>query len=1346
MSDPGRSDSRIYDVMRTVEEERRPVPQASLICEGEYWTLAFKDRVIRLRDSKGLRQLALLLRTPRREFHVLDFGPRVDPWEFNSNALRIDPEELAKLTVQSSVSRDSGDLLDARALAAYKQRRAELTEELEDVREFQDQERVARIEDEIDMIDGVLKGALGLRGRSRKAGSAAEKARVNITKNIGRALDRIEAKHESLGRLLKSTIKTGIFCSYQPDPRFPVAWSFEGEESAQTISSTEPDQRSLGSAPDLHRGPAQSAGREARRSEWLGAPPKPIQHQYPGHAAPATAMRSDDLQIRAPETPAPENVEGERKTITALFADFKGSMGINEDLDSEEVRAIVDPALKLMIDAVHHYDGYVSRSTDDGIFALFGAPVAHEDHPQRALSVALRMKAEVKRYAEKLRAEKGLNMHVRVGINTGEVVVREIRMGEKHTEYGPMGHPISVAANVQMLLAPGSIAITESVRKLVEGFVTVKSLGRAQIKGGSELHEIYEVTGPGPLRSRFQRAAARGYTRFVGRRREMEMLKNAAESAKMGRGQIVASVAEPGVGKSRLLFEFKATSQNEWLVLEGVSFSHGKTTAYLPVIELLHDYFGIKPDDEPLQRREKVASKARTLDRSLEETLPHLFGLLGIVEGTDPLAGMDEQIRRRRTQEAVKRILVRESLNRPLMLIFEDLHLIDDATQGVLNLLAEGIASASVLLLVNYRPEYTHQWSSKTYYTHLRLDPLAKESADEMLSARIGDSPDLAPVKRLILERTEGNPLFIEEVVEALFDEGVLVRNGGVKVTRPLSELKIPPVIQGILAARIDRLSPHAKELLQTLAVIGSQFPLELVRQVVQLPDDRLDPLLDVLQAGEFIYERPARGDIEYTFKHALTREVTYASILSERRKALHAQIGMAIERLNSARLEDQVPVLAHHFREAADAERAIQYSRRAGEQAAVRGVYRSAIAHFRAALEILKASPETDGSGRTELEILMALGPALMTVNGQGSDSARAVYKRAVELTQRDSPSAAHFQAVYCLWVVKHTSDLAEARDLVPLLFEEAQQLDNATYVADSYCATGVTLFWLGDFVSAREQLERGVELSAGSGEELRMLNNDLRVSTRLYLANDLWFLGFPDQALALADKAMTLAQSSEHYNTVASAMVQSIFLRVWRRETSAVVQQVAHAVAYRKEHGLSWLQVALAPCFGWALVQQGKFEDGIAALCDGMAAWKGAGTAMCAMWFASWLSDAYRQAGRFDEGLAATDEALKLIQRSGERNAEGELYRVKGELLRTDEQPDQAEVCFRKAIEIAHSQKAKSWELRATTGLARLLRDTNRRSQARATLAGIYYSFAEGFDTADLKEAKGLLDELSS
>jgi class 3 adenylate cyclase/uncharacterized protein YcbX len=634
-----------------------------------------------------------------------------------------------------------------------------------------------------------------------------------------------------------------------------------------------------------------------------------------------------------PEATSAGAADGERKTVTALFADIKGSTELEQDLDPEEARALVDPVLKLMIDAVGHYDGYVVQSTGDGIFALFGAPLAHEDHPQRALYAALRMQDELRRYGAKLQGEGRAPIEIRMGVNTGEVVVRAIATGADQVEYTPIGHTTNLASRLQSIARTGSIVVSELTRRLCEGYFTLNALGAARVKGVNEPVNVYEVTGLGPLRTRLQRSAGRGLTKFVGRESEMETLKRAAEKARSGHGQIAAAMAEAGTGKSRLFFEFKAVSQSGWLVLETFSISHGKASAYLPVIELLHGYFGIDAGDDGRRRREKVAGKIAILDRTLEDTLPYLFGLLGIVEGDDPLAQADAQSAKRRTLEAIKRILLRESLNQPVMVIFEDLHWIDDQTQEFLNLLADSMATAKLLLLVNYRPGYAHQWNSKTYYTQLRLDPLGRESAGEMLTALLGDGEDLAALKRLIIEKTEGIPFFMEETVQVLLDEGALVRNGTVKLTRSLAELTIPPTVQAILAARIDRLPADAKELLQALAVIGREFPLSVIRAVTTTPDDELSRLLADLQLGEFIYEQPAVGDTQYVFKHALTQEVAYNSVLLERRKILHERIAGALETLHASAIDEHLVELAHHYGRSANLDAAVEYLTRAGKQ-----------------------------------------------------------------------------------------------------------------------------------------------------------------------------------------------------------------------------------------------------------------------------------------------------------------------------------------------------------------------------------------------------------------------------
>jgi class 3 adenylate cyclase len=535
--------------------------------------------------------------------------------------------------------------------------------------------------------------------------------------------------------------------------------------------------------------------------------------------------------------------DGERKTVTALFADIKGSTELMESLDPEEARAIVDPALKIMVQAVRGYEGYVVQSTGDGIFALFGAPNAYEDHPQRALYAALQMQQEMQEYAQRLADQKHLKLIslpvARIGINTGEVVVRTVETGGK-VEYTPIGHTANLASRLQVVAREGSIAVSEHTRKLVEGYFELRALGPITIKGISGPLNIYEVVGKGPLRTRFELSARRGLTRFIGRERELEQINHALELAMSGQGQLVGVVAEAGTGKSRLFHEFKLNLPIGSRVLEANSVSHGKASAWSPVLQLLRGYFGIDEDDDPPSRREKVRATVANLDPSMCDVLPYLLGLLGIQQSPDPLAQMDPRVRRDRTLNAIKRIAFCESVNQPTVVIFEDLHWIDAESQALLDLLADSIGGARLLLLVNYRPEYRHEWSGRSHYLQLRLDPLGVQNASAMLAALLGEGAKLDVLRQLIAERTGGNPFFIEEMVQALFEQGILARNGAVKLVRPLTEAHLPVTVQGVLAARMDRLPASDKELLQTLAVLGNEFSLAVVRRVSRLSDDSL--------------------------------------------------------------------------------------------------------------------------------------------------------------------------------------------------------------------------------------------------------------------------------------------------------------------------------------------------------------------------------------------------------------------------------------------------------------------------------------------------------------------------
>jgi predicted ATPase len=568
-------------------------------------------------------------------------------------------------------------------------------------------------------------------------------------------------------------------------------------------------------------------------------------------------------------------------------------------------------------------------------------------------------------------------------------------------EYRLIGHTANLASRMESIAPPGSIAISETTAKLCDGYFELRNLGPTTVKGVSAPINLYEVLGSGPLRTHFELSTRRGLTRFIGRERELEQMRHTLEQSMAGHGQVVAVVAEAGTGKSRLFHELKPAIPAECKVLEAYSVSHGKASAWLPVLELLHRYFSITEADDTGSRCDKVRAALTMLDPALEDTLPYLFGLLGIVEGPDPHAQMDARIRRQRTLDAIKRIILRDSLRQPVVVIFEDLHWIDEQTQGLLDLLADSAASARILLLCNYRPEYHHGWANKSYYSQLRLEPLVGADSAAMLSALLGEGDELSPLKRLIAERTGGNPFFIEEIVHGLFEDGTLVRNGTVRIRRSLSQLRLPPTVQGMLAARIDRLPPRQKDLLQTLAVIGREARLRLVREVTSEDEVLLSQNLVELCAAEFIYEQPVAGDTEFIFKHALTQEVAYHSVLIEDRKLLHERSGAAMEALCAGRIEDHVGQLVRHYAHSANPAKAVEYCWRACQQSCDRASYAEAVEHFDTGLARLQELPDDSRRAELELDLRNAAQQAVLTLRGYGSAESEQFSLRTFELSR---------------------------------------------------------------------------------------------------------------------------------------------------------------------------------------------------------------------------------------------------------------------------------------------------------------------------------------------------------
>jgi class 3 adenylate cyclase/predicted ATPase len=1045
-------------------------------------------------------------------------------------------------------------------------------------------------------------------------------------------------------------------------------------------------------------------------------------------------------------------LEGERKQVTVLFADIKGSMELLADRDPEEARKILDPLLEHMMEAVHRYEGTVNQVMGDGIMALFGAPLAHEDHAVRACYAALKMQEAVKRYAEGIQRAEGIPIEIRVGLNSGEVVVRSIGSDLK-MDYTAVGQTTHLAARMEQMATPGTILMTPDTLRLAEGYVQMKVLGPVMVKGLTGPIEVFEITGAGPVRSRLQAAAWRGLTPFVGRDPETEQLQKALEQARSGHGQVVGVVGEPGVGKSRLFFEFIHSHRTQgWLIFESRSVSYGKATAYLPVIDLLKGYFDIHDRDDARKIREEVTGKLFILDKTLESTLPAVLSLLDVPVEDAAWEASDPPQRRQRTLEAIKHLLLRESQVQPLLLVFEDLHWIDSETQSLLDSLIETLPTARLLLLVNYRPEYQHAWGNKTYYTQLRVDPLPAENADEFLTALLGDHAALQPLKRILLDRTEGNAFFIEESVRALVETKFLVgERGTYRLEKTLEGTQVPATVQAVLAARIDRLPPEEKRLLQSAAVVGKDIPFVLLQAIADQSAEELRRSLSRLQTAEFLYETSLFPDLEYTFKHALTHEVAYGSLLQERRGAVHARIVESIEHLYPDRLSEHVELLAHHASRGELWEKAVEYLQQAGKKAASRSAALEAIAHFEQALQALNHLPENRQTIEQAIRIRVDLGPLLIVTLSFAAIEVEENYTKARELCDRIGNTSQLFPILWGLARMHDTrGQLKTGQKLGQQLLHLAQQSRDSALLLEAHHEGWANLSMQGELVSARSHMEQGFALYDREKHRHHAFlygGHDPAVCCAFHSAEVLWLLGYPDQALRKSHVSLELARELSHPATMSFALAFAAWFHQYRGEQKTVQERMGDGIRLATEMGFALGRANVRFLEGWLVAEGGQWQVGITQMSNFLIERPRGASGRWMSHCAALLANAYRKSGQPAEGLEVVNNALARVDQTDCRYYEAELHRIKGELLLVQSVPaaEQAEACFQKALTIARRQSAKSWELRAAMSLSRLWQRQGKRDEARRLLAEIYRWFTEGFDTADLKDAKALLDDLA-
>src|SRR5262245_22832830 len=1014
-------------------------------------------------------------------------------------------------------------------------------------------------------------------------------------------------------------------------------------------------------------------------------------------------------------------LEGERKQVTVLFADLKGSMELLVDRDPEEARQILDPVIEHMMEAVHRYEGTVNQVMGDGIMALFGAPVAHEDHAVRACFAALRMQHTMKAYADEMRRAHAASVKVRVGLNSGEVVVRAIG-SDLRMDYTAVGQTTHLAARMEQIADPGAVVIAPATLALAEGYVEVRPLGPVPLKGLTEPVEVYELTGAGPARTRLQVAARRGLTRFVGREAEMERLHRIQQLALEGHGQAVAVVGDAGVGKSRLLHEFLRSHRLQgWRIIESAAPSFGGRTSYLLVIELLRGYFKIQEADSVRAIREKVTGTALTLDETLKPMLPALLTLLGVPADDPTWPSLDPVQRRQRTIDAVTRVWLRESQLQPLLLVVEDLHWMDSESQAVLDSLVEALPTSRLLLLINYRPEYQHRWGSNIHYSELRLEALAQGNAGELLDALVGGDPALEPLRQLLIARTGGNPFFLEESVRALRETKVLVGDPGThRLARPVEALHVPPSLQAVLGGRIDRLSPEDKRLLQTAAVVGQDVPYALLEAVADVDDEALRSGLARLRVAEFLYETTIFPGPEYRFTHALTHDVAYSSLLHERRRTLHLSILAAIEVASTNQAAVDVERLARHALGGESWLKAATYLRQAGRRAAAQSAYQAAAGWFEEALRALAHLPESPETLAEGIDLRLDLRIALIPLRR---------YREALDLMREAEALATRLGDQARLgWVVadlcarlrnalgKHREGVEAGRRALAIATERG---DQALALEATY-RTGQAYFALGQYGPAIDLFERSAK-DASEGQGPGASSRLFASWSRAWLAMAFSNLGRFAEGMSHATEAVRIAEAVDHPFTLVEALTALGGVSLLKGDLGHAIDVLERGLALsRKWQFRPWATVSR---LGYAYALSARRPEARRLLeevarSDTTVSSMGVGQAIQI----AWLGEACALDQQLEDAVQHARAALSLAQEHGERGDEAWAHRLLAEIaVRRTNVPDVrvAERHYQRALALAAELGMRPLVAHCELGLGKLYGRTDHREQAQQDLA---------------------------
>ena len=1030
-----------------------------------------------------------------------------------------------------------------------------------------------------------------------------------------------------------------------------------------------------------------------------------------------------------------QNLEGERKQVTVLFADIRGSTKLLEGIDPEEAQKLIDPVLHVMMDAVHRYEGTVNQVLGDGVMALFGAPLAHEDHALRACYAALAMQEEMHRHRRKLGQSEEAGLQIGIGLNSGEVVVRSID-NDLNVDYSALGHTTHLAARMQELAGAGVIVLTSATLREVEGFVKVKDLGGIQVKGISRAVNAYELTGVTSARTRVQAGAARGLTPLVGRSTEIETFRKLVQQATNRRGQLLAMAGEPGVGKSRLVHEFaRHQLPPGWLVLEGASVSYGKATPYFPLIEMLRRYFEIADGEGSESIQDRVMTHILELDKVLKDAIPPILSLLGalpdevhpsaalaefkdVVDATERYLAMDPQQRRRHTLDAVRRVLIRETQRQALLIVFEDLHWIDNETQAFLDSLIESLPMTRILLLVDYRPEYSHRWGDRTYYTQLRVDPLHPTSAEELLQHLLGRNSDLAPLRELLIRRTEGNPFFAEESVRSLVEAGVLVgEKGAYRPRLKIEEIRIPSTVQSVVADRIDRLPIEEKHLLQMAAVIGVIVPSRLLRAVAELSEDEIQRYLAHLQEAEFLYETALFPELEYTFNHALTNEVAYGALINERKIFLHAKIVTALENIVGSNLQDHIEAISQHAYRGQLWEKAVAYSWQSGEKASQRSANQEAREFFQTGLRALAHLPESRANLQQAVDLRLELRNSLYFLSE--FDELHRCLREAESIAERISDNRRlgrvinFLNSYYGIVGEHHRSIELGTRGL--RINNDDVELNTVTHYY-----MGVAFHHMGQYDQSIDFLRRALSVTQEERFKYERFGtaNVLSVICRIWLAQCCAQLGHFKDGKSLAEEAMTIAKEADHASSLAWAHVGLGFTHLVQGNVDSAIRTFETCQKICSANNIQVLLPHIASNLGYAYALAGRVEDALPLIEKADEQSKLSGRKAAWALRLTWLGQASLLGHQIGKAREQAQRAMALAVDAGERGYEAWALKLLGDIaLRKDSpEPEQPEKYYDRALGLAKELGMRPLEAHCHVGLGSLYVATDKRERAHA------------------------------